>query len=417
MRDALLVQLSDHPLGVGDVELDHFVSNSPAERPKRLGRFVGPRVPLVRSREEAKSRLVEGANSHQAFKFTLVMLNTHAMLRFHRSVGDTELLQKAEAYLREAFGLSANLEPLRLEGLPYFIEDQYELWRADLFGRDCILMAARGASESTTDEMARHVELVRGRAEIHLVILVFASLTPARRRSLVSRRMGFLVPGAQLFVPDALLDLRERTPRPPLEEVQRFSPTTQLVILGALLKKEAEGVSATNLARRYGVAIMSITRAFDELDASGVARARRDGRERHLRFQALGRELWDLTRTRLQTPVRKVRTAVIPHPEQFPARVAGESALSIYTSLASPRVRRLAVASADWNQLVRDHGLRETERGDLAADEIETWTYDPGALADPQIVDPLSLHLSLRHHPDERVAGAADELLESFAWF
>jgi hypothetical protein len=60
--------------------------------------------------------------------------------------------------------------------------------------------------------------------------------------------------------------------------------------------------------------------------------------------------------------------------------------------------------------------LRETERGDPAGDEVETWTYDPGALARDDVVDRLSLHLSLRHHPDERVAQAANELLEDFAW-
>ncbi|MDP3176480.1 MAG: hypothetical protein Q8M76_01165, partial [Spirochaetaceae bacterium] len=128
------------------------------------------------------------------------------------------------------------------------------------------------------------------------------------------------------------------------------------------------------------------------------------------------RELWDQAAARLQSPVRKVRTVGIPFPQQFPARLAGESALSLYTDLSSPRVQRLAVASANWNQLVRDHGLLSREAGDPHGDEVETWGYDPAALATDTIVDRLSLHLSTRDHPDERVAQAAEQLLETVPW-
>lgn len=327
-------------------------------------------------------------------------------------------MQKAEAYLHDAFGLSTRLEAYKPENLPYFVHDQYGLWRIDLFGRTGLVMAPRPATDISVEEMARHLELVRARAGEPMVILLFEFLSHARRRALLSRRMAFLAPGAQLFVPDALLDLRERTSRPPLRKAELLSPTAQLVILGTLLDRngDADDGSATALARRYGVAIMSITRAFDELEGAQLARAHRMGRQRTLRFQAAGRDLWDQAAARLQSPVRKVRTVVIPFPERFPGRIAGESALSLYTDLAGPRMQRLAVAAAGWNQLVRDHDLRETYPRDPAGDEVETWAYDPGALAKDQVVDKLSLHLSLRDHPDERVARAAGDLLESFAW-
>ena len=329
---------------------------------------------------------------------------------------EQRLARKAEEYLRDAFGVSGELRPDAPEGLPFFVADKYALWRADLFGRACMMMALRTGNDATVEEMARHVELVKSRAETVLVILVFETLSPARRQGLLSRRLAFMVPGVQLFVPEALLDLRERAPRAPIHVVEQFSPTAQLVILGALLRQEAEGPSATALAHRYGVANMSMTRAFDELEAAGLADAQRVGKPRALRFHAQGRELWELAAPRLQSPVRKVRTVAIPFPEQFPGRLAGESALSRYTLLARPRVQRLAVASANWNQLVRDHGLLAREAGDPAGDEIETWSYDPAALAPDTVVDRLSLHLSTRNHPDERVAQAADQLLEDMPW-
>ena len=50
--------------------------------------------------------------------------------------------------------------------------------------------------------------------------------------------------------------------------------------------------------------------------------------------------------------------------------------------------------------------------------EVETWTYDPRVLARPtdNVVDPLSLYLSVRHDPNERIAQAVRQLLEQMKW-
>lgn len=338
----------------------------------------------------------------------------------HDSSWEVALARKAEAYLHEAFGLSARLEAFSVENLPHFTMDHYAFWRADLFGGERLIMALRPEAEFSIEEIGRHVEIVRARADGRQTILLFEHLSAARRRALLGHRMAFLVPMAQLFVPEALLDLRERTPRPAARAPDLFSPTAQQVILGALLEPMASGqaANATALARRYGVAVMSMSRAFDELEAARMAEARRDGRQRALSLQAAGRELWDLAAPRLQSPVRKVRTVIIPGagPEsaRIGVRVAGESALSLYTDLAEPRMQRLAAPAAGWGQLVRDNALRETYPRDPAGVEVETWAYDPGALARGDVVDKLSLYLSLRDHADERVALAAADLLETF---
>ncbi|HEX7944141.1 MAG TPA: hypothetical protein VF495_05710, partial [Phenylobacterium sp.] len=281
----------------------------------------------------------------------------------------------------------------------------------------CLLMAVRPPADLTVGELARHANVVGSRLETTPVILVLERLLPGRRRGLLERRAAFMVPGAQLFIPEALLDLRERIGRAPPREIERFSPVAQLVILGALLRPDVEPNSVTAVARRYGVAAMSMTRAFDELQGADLAEAPRSAKPRLLRLRTTGRDLWDRAAPRLQSPVRKVRVVAIPYPDHFPAKVAGESALSSYAALAPPRVTRLAVASSDWNQLVRNHGLRDREPGDPGADEIETWAYDPAALSDDLKVDRLSLHLSLRDHPDERVSQAADDILEQMPWW
>jgi hypothetical protein len=328
-----------------------------------------------------------------------------------------KLERAAEGYAREAFDVDLTLEPIQLSALPYYIADRYRLWRGEMFGRVCILMAIRPTdSPEGPGELARHREVVLRQWPGDLVILLFEALTPRRRKRLIADRFAFMVPGAQLFIPELLLEFRERAARTPAPRApERFSPTAQLVAVAALLRQEIEGANATTLARRFGVAVMSMGRAFDELQAAGVADAGRVGRDRALHMKAEGRVLWQEVERYLQSPVRKVRRVAIPYRDRFPGLVAGESALALYTALASPRTQTLAVAGADWNRLVREHGLRDVEPGD-DGDDVQTWTYDPAALADRNVVDRLSLYLSVRDHGDERVAQAAGQLLESLPW-
>jgi hypothetical protein len=95
--------------------------------------------------------------------------------------------------------------------------------------------------------------------------------------------------------------------------------------------------------------------------------------------------------------------------------IAGESALATYTALAAPRIQTQAVAAIGWNRLVREQGLIESaDYGE--GEDIQTWTYDPAVFAEQMVVDQVSLYLSVRDHADERVAQAANQLLESLPW-
>lgn len=329
------------------------------------------------------------------------------------------LRQAAEAYARKAFDAALTLESLRPPGLPFFILDRYALWRGEIFGRLCAFMAPNPVGgDQGLGELTRHREIVRKLSPQQPLVLVFESLPAGLRRKLIAERIAFMVPGAQLFIPEMLLELRDgRSPKRIAAQASgRFSPTTQVVVIAALLQQDVDGASATALARRLGVAAMSMSRAFDELQAAGIADAKLRGRQRTLWMRFHGRALWQETERYLQSPVRKVRQVVIPYPEHFPGLVAGESALSLSTALAAPRTQTLAVAAAEWNRLVREHGLKMAEPGDAAADEVETWTYDPRALSRDRVVDRLSLYLSVRDHRDERVAQAAEQLLETVSW-
>lgn len=266
-----------------------------------------------------------------------------------------------------------------------------------------------------TAEFVKHREVLRRELDVKLVILLLSHAPAVIRRQMVERRIGFLAPGAQLYVPEALLDLRERSTRAPSEPTELITPTAQLLLIAVLLGERLEDANLTELAERLGVAVMSMSRALDELEALQIAKARNVGRQRRLNMLLQGQELWESIKNRLQSPVRKVRM-VSGHLDDKSAPRASESALAQYTMLAAPRVDCRAIAAARWKQAAMH--LKDPAATVLAEDrtELETWSYEPRTLAHDGVVDPISLYLSIRHHTDERVAQAAEQLLEPFGW-
>lgn len=325
------------------------------------------------------------------------------------------LAEAAEAYVRHAFGLRLELTPIAPTGVPHFVLDRYKLWQGRLGGRSLVLMALREPRQGPTADYLKHRDLVRRQLGVDLVLLLLAHVPNAMRRQMVERQIGFIAPGAQLYVPEALLDLRERAPSVMIASGDQISPTTQLLLLAILQGVALEEEHLTDLAKRFDVSIMSMSRALDELEGLQLAKARHVGRQRRLHMLLGGRELWETVRERLQSPVRKTRI-VSGGIEDPIAPLAGESALARYTLLAPPRVETRAVLSAHWKGLEERLALSPALAFDDERTEIQTWAYNPEILARDGVVDRLSLYLSVRASPDERVAQAAEELMETFEW-
>jgi hypothetical protein len=159
---------------------------------------------------------------------------------------------------------------------------------------------------------------------------------------------------------------------------------------------------------------MSIGRAFDDLVALKLAKTERQGKERHLVFNADGRQLLELARPLLRNPARTVK-----HIRSLPVATnlkrAGESALAELTDLSRPKTDTYAVAATGWRSIAAAFDLIEVDENESEL-AVETWSYDPAGLTDGGLVDPLSLYAQFFNHRDERVSMAAEKLLESVTW-
>ena len=291
-----------------------------------------------------------------------------------------------------------------------------ELWAAvsTLLDTRLLFMAQPPGKGATPANVARLWREADRRADKPVVYLAEA-VSAFNRKRLIDQRTPFLVPDNQLFLPGLAVDLREtfRAARE-IRAPEHLAPAAQKVVLAALLGKGVEDVSASLLARRLKYSVMTMSRAFDDLEHAGLAEIRDAGKERRLHLVAHGERLWRLALPALRSPVRKSRR-LQRLSGKLPGLAAGESALAEYTALAEPRAPTVAVAASAWPRVAARFGV-PADQWDEAGVIVETWSYDPEALTEGPLVDRLSLYLSLRGHEDERVNRGLESLLEEMRW-
>jgi hypothetical protein len=160
-----------------------------------------------------------------------------------------------------------------------------------------------------------------------------------------------------------------------------------------------------------------MSRVIDELENIGICRVEQCGKNRFVWIESEGKELWEKVNQFMRSPVKKKvylsflqesTTTELPH--------AGISALSERTMLSSGDIPIYAISKEEHSILVEQKRIKIVENEYEAQAQLEIWYYNPKTLSNQNVVDDLSLFLSLREDADERVQIAVNELLEKFKW-
>lgn len=317
-------------------------------------------------------------------------------------------------YIRETLGVEVVATPWPSgDRLPPILREQYRFSEIQLLGAPCLLMIDIHCAERSPATVRKHMDLIQTKRDT-AVVYVRPQITAYNRKRLIEQRVPFIVPGNQMYLPTLGLDLREhfkrlRSERPTL------GPATQTLVIHTLLREANDVLIPAELADRLGYSKMTMTRAFDELEAANLGEIAMQGRERCLRFGQDKRGLWEKAKPLLRTPVTK--RLFIQHVKlDSRALRAGLSALAQYSMLAPPAHAVHALSRDDWKSLRQHDKVVEVPEPDAEAQEIEVWSYRPELLADGDRVDPLSLYLSLKGNRDERVEAALEEMMETLPW-
>ncbi len=194
-----------------------------------------------------------------------------------------------------------------------------------------------------------------------------------------------------------------------------LTPAAQCVLLTHLQREPLDGCPLSEIAAKVGYSPIMLTKVKTELEAARLCEAIREGRSHRLRFTLSGRALWEKALPLLSSPVRS-RHWMEASTLTVPALPAGLTALSQRTLLEDDRLPTYAVSKKSLPALIDNRIFRQTLGSEEATFTLEAWHYDPLVLSKHTAVDPLSLYLSLRDSPDERVQQQLESLLEGVSW-
>lgn len=325
------------------------------------------------------------------------------------------LLRKFESYLNETLGLAVKTTTTRVEtgNLPFYLQDTFILYELQLPGLDCLLATPRENAEQTPATIKKNLQQIRDKCGREVVYMQ-DSISTYNRKRLIEHKVSFVVPGNQLYLPLLGIDFREHF-RQVRAKASKVSPATQAVILYALNHDIVTTYTPTGLSKLLNYTPMTMTRALDELETTGIGEVAVSGKERVLRFTDSKAAIWKKVLTVLRSPVKKRFWTKCPN-DNWQCVRSGLTALAQYSLLAEPKEPVFAISQDNWKALGQHSEAIEFPYAEHGACRMEVWSYDPCLFDNQGVADRLSLYLAMKDNDDERVALAVKEMMEGIAW-
>lgn len=320
-------------------------------------------------------------------------------------------MDEINKYLKDALGIDSEIKQLdqaKLRTLPAFITSEYIIQLIKLYQQDFLLVFVK--NDFTTEQLRKHLETIRISFKIK-TIAVIGQIEAYKRLRLIEKKIPFIIPGKQMYLPDLLIDLKEYA-NISRELPPSMSPATQLLTLYHLQVEDIEGINFKGIAEKLHYDAATITRAAFYLHNSGLCRIV-GTKEKSLEFKKTNRELWQIAEPVMSTPINRTQFYSGYTLDQNFKRT-NINALSHYTDLNDEQIEFYAMRPG-YGKFVGGVNLKRADpmEGNIC---IEDWKYDPALLTKSEFIDPLSLYLCFRENKDERIEMALEKLIEQIKW-
>lgn len=333
-------------------------------------------------------------------------------------------IKKLIKYVEDIQGFGMEIEQMpkqEIGNLPIYISAIYRIYQADLFNANFILIEYVDEEAFSIFQLNKHIDLLKNSLN-RKVALLNENLSSINRKRLIEKGINFIVPGKQMFLPDLLVDLREGIQNRRLKKkTEKLLPSAQLILLYHILKRNEfrnlEEDSFTQLAYRFRYTKMAITKAVENLHHHELCTVE-GTKEKYIRFVKERSGLWEDAIPLFVNPVFK-KVYVDEKPEGILLLRSNESALPDYSDMNPGRQQYYAMERALFYELQKNGQLKNpNEHEGIYC--LELWKYNPLKLAErineKDIVDPLSLFLSLQDNHDERVESAMEMIIQNYIW-
>jgi len=322
-------------------------------------------------------------------------------------------MNKVIDYINEVLGIKVTYKkvaPEKLKNLPFFLAKGYDFGEIKLFNQKIVLLIVK--DNFTTEVLRTHLIKVQKILNT-IVVAVIPTVDAYKRLRLIGKRVPFIVPGKQMYMPDLMISLKEHgNIRVEDQQPANMQPAAQLILLYHLQVEPLEGLNLGTIAEKLRYNPMTITRAAFYFHNTGLCRIA-GTKEKFLKFEKTKRELWDIAEPKMTNPVNKTQFYTGYTLDQN-LKKTNINALAHYTELNDEPVEYLAIRPGYGKFIggvnLKPIGLME---GNVC---IEEWKYDPELLTRTEYVDPLSLYLCFRENKNERIEMELEKLLEQIQW-
>jgi hypothetical protein len=315
------------------------------------------------------------------------------------------LVNTTKKYLHETLGVAClvNTKWTGTDGVPFLNQGSFHFYDAEVLDCSFLLAVVHGSAQVQISDVEGIIEKVQTSAR-KPAVFVKATLESYERKLLIEQKIPFLIPGNQLYLPFLAMDLRENFgQRVPNAELM-LSPSAQALLIAALVRKKWEKVwNHDEAAVRLKYTPITLLRVLRELTAASLVTVEKIERSHRVTMNFSKQETWNKAKPLMRSPIlQTVWTSAQLPPDVV--RLAGLSALSSQSLLAKPRQPVYAINRTDWLKI----GTHPLQADEPSAYELQLWNYCPQIQTGSDLVDPLSLILSLRENNDKRIQSALD---------
>ena len=327
-----------------------------------------------------------------------------------------DIAAELEGYFKSVLAVDIKPEIWPETGkLPAFLSSRYLFYLAGFLKTRILLMCDEEQQEQTPAVIRKHLEAVKTYWEGEAVYARL-QISPFNRKRLIGQGVPFVVPYNQMYLPDFALDLREYY-RSGREERDIFTPAAQAAMIYVLMETTGQAkLTPAQMALILRYSAMTMTRAFNQIETAEILPVRMEGRERCMLVDQPKRDIWKRVLPYLASPVLK-RVFVETEAAVTEGYPAGISALAEYSAISAPGIQVRAVDRHTYKKMRGTGRIMEIPYEEPGCTELEVWSYNPEPISrQDRYVDPLSLFLSLRDDPDDRVEMALDRMMEALPW-
>ncbi|WP_321426367.1 hypothetical protein [uncultured Bacteroides sp.] len=320
-------------------------------------------------------------------------------------------MKDLKKYFDSTLGVNVVIKPLKeekMKGLPYFVIGNYNLFTTELFGSELLLVEVK--EDITANRLRKQLDIIQTIIQL-TAIAVLKPIEAYNRLRLIEKKIPFVIPGKQMYMPSLLIDLKEFGVNQTVKQ-EVMQPAAQLLLLFHLQVESLEGLNLKTIAEKLEYNATTITRAVKYLLINNLCELQ-GTKDKFLHFSFTKKELWTNTEPLMTNPIKKTTYYTGLLKDQY-LRKSNINALSNYSDL-NPTAMESYAAKPAYIKLLKVQNADKIgqKEGEI---RIEEWKYDPAKLSHTEFIDRLSLYLCFRDNKNERIENALEQLIDNVEW-